>query len=156
MPRPRKCRWIGCKPNSYYFKPRGIPMMLLEEINLTLDEFEAIRLADLDGLYQEEASQKMKISRPTFTRLIESAHKKIAEAIVKAKALKIDGGVYKMLGMKKFKCSDCNFELELPHGTAKPSECPQCKSSNLHRHPEDRGHSRGGGRRQGRCGRKQG
>ena len=130
-------------------------MTVLEEINLAMDEFEAIRLADLNGLYQEEAAKKMKISRPTFTRLIGSAHKKIAEALVNAKALKIEGGVYKMSEMKKFKCSDCNHGWEVSHGTARPSECPQCKSSNLHRHPEDRGYSRGGGKRQGRCGRRQ-
>ena len=81
-------------------------MTVLEEINLAMDEFEAIRLADLNGLYQEEAAKKMKISRPTFTRLIESAHKKIAEAIVKAKALKIEGGVYKMSGIRKCKRLD--------------------------------------------------
>ena len=103
MPRPRKCRWISCKPNSYYFKPRGIPLPFLEEINLTMDEFEAIRLADLNDLYQEEAAKKMKISRSTFTRLIESAHKKIAEAIVKGKALKIEGGVFKMSGIREYK-----------------------------------------------------
>jgi len=69
---------------------------MLEEINLTLDELEAIRLADFDGFYQKDAAKKMNISRQTFGNIIESAHKKIADAIVHAKALKIEGGVVEM------------------------------------------------------------
>jgi len=65
---------------------------MLEEINLTLDELEAIRLADLEGLYQEDAAKKMNISRQTFGNIINSAHKKIADALLNAKALKIEGG----------------------------------------------------------------
>jgi predicted DNA-binding protein (UPF0251 family) len=79
-------------PGADYFKPRGIPLSDLQEIGLTLDEFEAIRLADLEGLYQEDASQKMKVSRQTFGNILVSAHKKIADAIVNGKALKISGG----------------------------------------------------------------
>jgi predicted Fe-Mo cluster-binding NifX family protein len=63
---------------------------------LTIDEFEAVRLADLVGLYQEEAAKKMNVSRQTFGNIIESAHKKIADAIINAKALKIKGGIVKM------------------------------------------------------------
>jgi len=65
----------------------------LEEVNLTLDELEAVRLADFDGLYQEDAAKKMNISRQTFGNIIEKAHKKIADALLNAKALKIEGGV---------------------------------------------------------------
>jgi uncharacterized protein len=93
MPRPCKCRRICGHPKCAFFKPRGIPLDDLEVIGLTMDEFEAIRLADLDGLYQEYAAEKMNISRQTFGNIIESAHKKIADAIVHAKALKIEGGV---------------------------------------------------------------
>ncbi len=93
MPRPCKCRRICGNPRVDYFKPRGISLDELEEVGLTIDEFEAIRLADLDGLYQEDAAKKMNISRQTFGNIIESAHKKIADAIVHAKALKIEGGV---------------------------------------------------------------
>lgn len=93
MPRPCKCRRICGNPRVDYFKPRGIALDELEEVGLTIDEFEAIRLADLDGLYQEDAAKKMNISRQTFGNIIELAHKKIADAIVHAKALKIEGGV---------------------------------------------------------------
>ena len=64
----------------------------LEEVNLTLDELEAIRLADLTELYQEDAAKKMNISRQTFGNIINSAHKKIADVLLNAKALKIEGG----------------------------------------------------------------
>jgi uncharacterized protein len=100
MARPFKERRVCCKPGTDYFKPRGIPLDMLEEVVLTVDEFEALRLADLEGLYQEEAAEKMKVSRQTFGNIIASAHKKLAEAVVNAKALKIEGGVYKMQGMK--------------------------------------------------------
>jgi predicted DNA-binding protein (UPF0251 family) len=83
---------VGCVPDKNYFKPRGIPASQLEEVVLSLDEFEAIRLADLEGLYQEEGARKMNISRQTFGRIIDSAHKKIADVLVNGKALKIEGG----------------------------------------------------------------
>ena len=92
MPRP-KCRRNICGiPDKNYFKPRGIPTVDLEEVNLTLDEFEAVRLADYEQLYQEEAAARMNISRQTFGRIIDAAHKKIADVLINGKALKIEGG----------------------------------------------------------------
>lgn len=99
MSRPFKCRQIGCKPDISYFKPRGIPVTRLEEVILTIDEFESVRLADLEGMYQDDASKKMNISRQTFGNIVNSAHKKIAEALVNGKAIKIEGGIYQMEGM---------------------------------------------------------
>ncbi|OGF46352.1 MAG: hypothetical protein A2231_04725 [Candidatus Firestonebacteria bacterium RIFOXYA2_FULL_40_8] len=105
MVRPCKCRHITGEPEVSYFKPRGIPCSSLLEVILTLDEFEAIKLADLNGEYQEEAAKKMKVSRQTFGLIIEKARKKLADAIVNGKALKIEGGVYacsgNVLGVKK-------------------------------------------------------
>jgi len=95
MPRPFKYRRVCCNPSTNYFKPRGIPVSELEEVNLTMDELEAVRLADLDNVYQEDAAQKMNISRQTFGNIIKSAHKKIADALLNAKALKIEGNVKK-------------------------------------------------------------
>ncbi|MBN2158945.1 MAG: DUF134 domain-containing protein [Spirochaetes bacterium] len=92
MPRPKQCRRVGGGPDKNYFKPRGIPAALLEEVVLTLDEFEAIRLADFEGLYQQEGAERMNVSRQTFGRIIDSAHGKIADALLNAKALKIEGG----------------------------------------------------------------
>ena len=147
MARPRNCRRVGCLPESQYFKPRGIPLSVLEEINLTVDEFEAIRLADLEGLYQEQAAERMNISRQTFGRIIESGHKKVAEALVKGKALKIEGGDFDMASMRNFRCSDCQHSWEHPYGTGRPKNCPSCKSGNIFRTDKDRGF----GKEQGRC-----
>jgi predicted DNA-binding protein (UPF0251 family) len=151
MARPRNCRRVGSIPESNYFKPRGIPLSMLEEVVLTVDECEAIRLADLESLYQEQAAEKMKVSRQTFGRIIESAHKKVAEALVKGKALKIEGGEFEMAAMRKFRCSDCQHDWNLPYGTGRPQDCPSCKSGNIHRAQEDRGYARGSGSGQGRC-----
>jgi predicted DNA-binding protein (UPF0251 family) len=95
MVRPRLCRRILAEPDVTYFKPRGIPLVDLEETILNVDEFEAVRLKDLDGLEQEECAKKMNISQPTFHRLVLSARKKIADAIVNGKAIKIEGGDYR-------------------------------------------------------------
>ena len=92
MPRPYCCRRIAGKPAASIFKPIGIPVRELENVLMTLDEFEALRLADLDGLYQEQAAEQMNVSRPTFSRIINSAHRKIADALAHGKALRIEGG----------------------------------------------------------------
>jgi len=73
-----------------YFKPRGIPLIDLEEVDLSLDELEAIRLADYEGLYHEQAAERMNISRSTFGRILGEARRKVAEAVVDGKALKIE------------------------------------------------------------------
>ena len=92
MPRPFCPRRIGCWPKATYFKPAGIPLRVLDEITLTLDELEALRLADFNGMYQEQAAQRMKISRPTFARIVEAARRKVADVLVHGKALRVEGG----------------------------------------------------------------
>ena len=90
MSRPKKDRCVRCQPNAVYFKPRGVPLINLDEVDLSLDELEAIRLADYEGLYHEQAAEKINISRPTFGRILGEARRKLAEAIVDGKALKIE------------------------------------------------------------------
>ena len=92
MPRPRICRRIGFHPDVTYFKPAGIRKQELEETVISVDEYESVRLKDLLELEQEEAAKKMNISQPTFHRLVVSARKKIADAIINGKALRIEGG----------------------------------------------------------------
>ncbi len=92
MGRRRKPRWIDFQPGVTYFKPRGVTLASLKEVGLTFDEVEAIRLADLDGIEQIKAAKKMKISQSTFQRILEAAHKKIAEALVLGRAIKMEGG----------------------------------------------------------------
>ena len=92
MPRPFKRRRVCCNPDVNYFKPRGIPVAELEEINLTMDELEAIRLADLESLSHEESAAKMNVSRATFGRIVSQGRKKIASALVHGKAIRVQGG----------------------------------------------------------------
>jgi len=99
--RPKKTRWIKCKPTERCFKPLCKPLSKLESVYLTLDEFEALRLACLEGLKQVDAAKKMKVSRPTFSRIETSAHKKIADALVNVKAIRIEGGSCKIVGRNK-------------------------------------------------------
>ena len=89
MVRPVKCRMIGVSPTATYFKPRGIGMFMLEEVSLELDELEALRLADFEGLYQADAAERMGISRQTFANIVERARHKVADALIHGKALKI-------------------------------------------------------------------
>ncbi len=89
MARPKKCRCIKGEPNACYFKPRGIPLMELEEAILSLDGFEALRLADLEGLHHADAAVKMGISRATFGRILRDARRTVADALINGKAIGI-------------------------------------------------------------------
>jgi len=90
MPRPKIPRFLRFRPNVYYFKPQGIPLRFLEEVILLPDELEALKLYEVDNLEQIEAAKKMKISQPTFARILASAYKKIAQAIIRGKAIRIE------------------------------------------------------------------
>ena len=90
--RPKKIRWVKCEPGEKCFRPQCKPLKELDGVFLTLDEFEAIRLADFEGLKQESAAKKMRISRSTFSRIISRAHEKISDALVNIKAIRIEGG----------------------------------------------------------------
>lgn len=112
MPKPRKKRNVLYPPLIVYFKPQGIPLRALDEVVLTVDEYEAVRLSDYEGLKQEEAAKKMNISRPTFTRIVESARRKISDALVNGKALRIEGGSFVFLG-KRVRCRGCGSIWEI-------------------------------------------
>lgn len=106
---------------------------------MTVDEFEAVRLADLEGLYQENAAQRMGVSRQTFGRIVESAHLKIADALANAKALEIKGGQVEMAGQRRLLCKGCQHEWQVPSGTGMPVACPECQSKNIERAPVHHG-----------------
>ena len=99
--RPKKIRWIKCEPGERCFRPKCVPLHKLKGVFIMLDEFEAVRLADVEGLKQEDAAKRMKISRPTFSRIITAARNKIGDALVNIKAIKIEGGCCKIIGKKK-------------------------------------------------------
>ncbi|KLU60789.1 hypothetical protein CEB3_c27620 [Peptococcaceae bacterium CEB3] len=100
MPRPQKHRWVAGRPCATHFKPQGVPWCELDEVVLTIEEFEAIRLKDAEGFEQEECARQMRISRPTFVRIIQGAHKKVALALTEGKGLRIEGGHHKFYGEK--------------------------------------------------------
>ncbi len=160
MPRPCKRRAIAGEPQVGYYKPLGVPMRHLATINLSLDELEALRLCYVEGLYQEQAAEKMEVSRQTIGRILTDAINKITGALLDGKAIRIEGG--NIVVKRKFTCSDCEHNWEVPHGPGRPSECPKCGSHLIHRADDDRGFGRRGqGARQeqgagmGRCRRRQ-
>lgn len=106
MPRPPKCRRVEFEPRFTYFKPAGVPKCRLSELVLSVEEVEAIRLKDLEGLEQETCAERMHISRPTFQRILSTARNKLAEAIIRGKAIKISGGNYRLVD-RYFQCPTC-------------------------------------------------
>ena len=99
--RPKKTRWVKCAPGERCFKPLCRPLNKLKSVYLSLDEFEAVRLACLKELKHIDAAKKMKVSRPTFSRIISSAHSKIADGLVNIKAIRIEGGCCKVKNRSK-------------------------------------------------------
>ena len=132
--RPQRYRWVEKIPEVTRFNPAGTSSGKSDQVNLTLDELEAIRLADLDGLYQEQAAKKLKVSRQTFGRIISSAHRRVADALVSGKSILIDGGEImardQSLGMGaggRCVCPKC--DVKVPHRRGLPcqeEQCPNC------------------------------
>jgi uncharacterized protein len=141
MPRPCKPRRVCCEPEAVSFKPCGISRRFLEMVTLTLDELEAIRLADLEGIYQEEAAQRMTVSRQTFGNILISAHRKVADFIINTKHLNIEGGSV-LMNDRIFTCSRCGHGWSAPFGAEKPDGCPQCDSTSINRSEDQRGTGR--------------
>ena len=131
MPRPKCRRWVGSQPGFQYFKPRGIPITALEQVDVSLDELEALRLADLQGLYHEQAAQQMMVSRQTFGRILESARRKVADALLSGKVLRVDRGSVDAPRTQRFECSGCRHSWRARYGRPRPSECPSCRSEDI-------------------------
>ena len=132
MPRPPKCRRVAFLPNVTRFKPAGIPLRILDEVILSVEEAEAIRLKDLEGLEQEEGAQRMNISRPTFQRVLASGRQKMADALLNGKAIRIEGGSFEM-AFSRFKCLN-GHEWEVPFETMisePPQLCPTCDTPGI-------------------------
>jgi predicted DNA-binding protein (UPF0251 family) len=132
MSRPVKRRRIAFIPGVTYFKPEGIPLRCLEGVRLTLEEAEAMRLKELEGLEQEQGALKMNISRQTFQRMLSSAHQKMADAILNGKAIMIEGGHFEV-APGKFRCGN-GHEWEEPFESMvkmPPRCCPVCRTPNI-------------------------
>ncbi len=132
--RPKHCRWVENEPEVTLFKPAGIPARELEQVELTIDEFEAVRLADMESMYQEKAAERLKVSRQTFGRIITSAHKKIAEALVNGKSILIKGGAIMSVNRSHDMraggfciCPKCEEKIPHQHGIpCKENICSNC------------------------------
>ncbi len=132
MSRPFKCRRVASMPGVTYFKPAGIPLRSLEEIRLSVEEAEALRLKDLEGLEQEQGAEKMNVSRPTFQRVLASARKKMADALLNGKAIRIEGGNFE-IAHRRFRCVN-NHEWEVPFEVAVQATshlCPVCNEPSV-------------------------
>lgn len=122
-------RRIQDPPQFTNFKPSGIPRRLLDSVEMTVDEFEAIRLADFLQKDHLQASEEMRISRPTFTRLIEKARQKVASALIEGKELAIAGGNIDFVNTMH-RCHDCGHTSRHRFG-AKHRDCCDCGSENI-------------------------
>jgi len=130
--RPAKCRRVAFLPEVLYFKPAGIPLRALDEVRLSIEEAEAIRLKDLEGLEQEECAERMSISRPTFQRVLALARQKVANALLTGKAIRIEGGNFEM-AIRRFKCLN-GHEWDVPFEVmtnAPPQLCPTCNTPSI-------------------------
>ncbi len=112
MPRPRKCRNVCCLPKNNLYGPLNMPQTEKGVVVMSIEEYEAVRLIDLEGLVQAEAAQQMHIARTTVQRIYNTARKKLAEVLVDGKTLKIEGGDYRL-------CSG----LDVCHGLAGCRRC---------------------------------
>jgi len=120
-------------PEVTYFKPAGIPLRVLEEVGLTVEELEAIRLKDLEDLQQDECAERMHISRPTFHRVLGSARRKLADALISGKAVRIEGGNF-ALASQLFRCRRDGHEWHVPFEAIVarlPLACPRCDSPSV-------------------------
>jgi predicted DNA-binding protein (UPF0251 family) len=132
MGRRQLWRRVSSIPQVNYFKPAGAPRAVFEEIQLLVEEAEAIRLKDMERMEQEECAAKMSISQSTFSRLLDSARQKIADALLNGKAIRIEGGNYEM-AVRRFRCLQ-GHEWEVPFETmisAPPENCPECETPSI-------------------------
>ena len=132
MGRRRMWRKVDHLPQVTYFKPAGIPLATLDEVNLLVEEAEAIRLKDLSGLEQGECAHKMSVSRTTFSRMLDSARQKVADAILNGKAIRIEGGDFEM-ATRRFRCMD-GHEWDVPFEkmvSGPPEVCPSCETPSI-------------------------
>jgi predicted DNA-binding protein (UPF0251 family) len=125
-------RRVDNLPQVTYFKPAGIPLAHLQETRLSIEEAEAIRLKDIEGLAQGDCAQKMSVSRPTFARILLSVRRKMADALLNGKAIRIEGGNYEM-AVRRFRC-DNGHEWEVPFEVMikePPELCPTCSTPDI-------------------------
>ena len=124
LPRRPCCKIVKEMPGVDYFKPRAVLLSTMEEVTLTVEELEALRLAHKESLYQQDAAERMGVSRATFGRVLDAAHRKVTKALVDGCALRIQGGSFCMIGPER--CERCHVKAAAEaDGKAAPCEhCP--------------------------------
>lgn len=127
MVRTKKCRLVSVLPGVTYYKPAGIPLRFLAEVRLSIEEAEALRLKDIEGLEQAEAAIKMGVSRPTFQRVLSAARKKASDAILNGKAIRIEGGTFQLTGVQLYCPRGHTWVKELNTGEGDGETCPVCR-----------------------------
>ncbi|MGB9936137.1 MAG: DUF134 domain-containing protein [Methanobacterium sp.] len=128
MARPRIFRKISGTPEIRCFKPETEDLDFIEPIEITIDEFEAIRLRDYHNVQQKKSAEIMGISQPTFHRILTSARKKISKALIEGNMIIIVGGEI-IAGKKQYKCNICGFEWSSPK--KEYDKCLDCSSKNI-------------------------
>ena len=145
MVRPRKLKTINFEPDVTYFKPRAIPLAQLQEVEITFDELETLRLSNLENMNQSEAASNMNVHQSTFQRTLTRGRRKVTDALVNGKAIKIYGGEYTMprgdgtgpagsgfgRGFSEgiCKCPKCGYEQKHIRGLpCNQTKCPKCSS----------------------------
>jgi len=130
MGRPKICKRIFGEPKIICFKPDvKVDYQKSESIEITMEEFEAIRLKDYLKIKQQKVAEIMGISQPTLHRILISARENVANALVEGKILNIKGGNY-MKAEKRYKCRKCGFEWQSPQ--KEYEKCPDCESEDIY------------------------
>lgn len=135
MVKPKKCRIVSSLPNVTYFKPAGIPCRILTEVRLSVEEAESLRLTDIEELEQIDGAIRMGVSRPTFQRVLYSARKKVADALLNGKALRIEGGSYQVNGIPtSSSCHRGHTWTQPLNSTDKDQpKCPFCTKGSMNK-----------------------
>jgi predicted DNA-binding protein (UPF0251 family)/DNA-directed RNA polymerase subunit RPC12/RpoP len=141
MGRPHKERRIQHLPPITMYKPAAVPLDDLDEVVISFEEMEAIRLVDAERLDMGEAAENMDVSRPTLHRIVSTARQKVATALWQGRALRIEGGTFRVDHSRReqarqFACGACGHHWAVPFGTGQRGRdmvCPQCKSQYIHR-----------------------
>ncbi len=148
MPRPPKRRLVEQLPAATYFKPAGIRMVDLDEVQLSIDELEAIRLKDREGFDHVTCAERMNVSRPTFHRILRMGHQKVADALTTGKAIRIEGGIYQL--KDQHQCRQCGHTWKIKGDAPQEDVCPACQAPEVIRGltsaPRRRRRRRGHGR----------
>jgi predicted DNA-binding protein (UPF0251 family) len=134
--RPRCPRRIEREPDITYFKPRGIPLNQLGVVIITFEELETVRLTDIEEREQEQGAHLMGVSRRAFWEDLQSARRKIAEALVEGKAIRIEGGSYWVDRRTTLGCQVCQYEWKELLETNNSQKCPKCGGMSTYKKPD--------------------